>query len=59
MERRNMKLLTYKFFIDLGDGVKSYNDTMSQMTIARNEIKSKREQKKDLFLEHHTLVSEI
>ena len=59
MERKHMKLLTYKFFIDLGDGVKAYNDTMAQITSARNEVKSKRDLKKDLFMEHHSLVSEI
>lgn len=54
-----MKLLTYKFFIDLGDAVKSYNDTMQLMSQARNEIKNKREQKKELFQHHSTLVREI
>jgi hypothetical protein len=43
MERKHLKLLNYKFFIDLGDGVKAYNDTMQLMTSARNEIKAKRD----------------
>ena len=54
-----MKLLTYRFFIDLGDAVTAYNNTMTIMTDARNELKVKREQKKDLFSNHGALVSEI
>jgi hypothetical protein len=59
MERKHVKLLTFKFFIDLGDAVKQYNDTMTLMTQARNEVKTKREEKKDLFHVHQSLVSEI
>jgi len=59
MERRHMKLLTYKFFIDLGDAVQAYNDTMQLITQGRNEIKAKRDQKKELFHDHQSLVNEI
>lgn len=54
-----MKLLTYKFFIDLGEAVSQYNNSMTIMTQAREEMKAKREQKKDLFTDHGSLVSEI
>lgn len=59
LERKHIKLLTYKFFIDLGDGVKAYNNTMTLMAQARNEVKAQRDQKKELFLENQQVVNEL
>lgn len=30
-ERKSLKLLTYRFFMDLGDGVRAYNEFMEKI----------------------------
>lgn len=58
-ERKFLKLQTYKYFIDLGDGVKMYNETMAKIQELREDIKVKKEEKKEMFMKNHTLVAEI
>ena len=54
-----MKLQTFRFFIDLGDGVRAYNDFMEKIQEVREQIKDKREEKKEKFQKNHALVAEI
>ena len=58
-ERKSLKLQNYRFFMDLGDGVRSYNDFMEKIQEARDEVKAKREEKKEKFHKNHALVAEI
>ena len=58
-ERKSLKLLTYRFFMDLGDGVRSYNEFMEKIQECRDEVKGKREEKKEKFVKNHALVAEI
>ena len=59
MERKSLKLQTYRFFIDLGDGVRAYNQFMESITSGREAIKSKREEKKETYRQNGALVAEI
>ena len=58
-ERRSLKLTTYRFFMDLGDGVRSYNEFMERIQECRDQVKLKREEKKEKFVKNHALVAEI
>ena len=58
-ERRSLKLTTYRFFMDLGDGVRAYNDFMEKIQDCRDKVKEKREEKKEKFVKNHALVAEI
>lgn len=58
-ERKSLKLLTYRFFMDLGDGVKAYNEYMESINETREQVKIKREEKKEKFVKNHALVAEI
>ena len=58
-ERRSLKLLTYRFFMDLGDSVRLYNEFMEKITVGREQIKARREEKKEKFVKNRDLVAEI
>ena len=58
-ERRSLKLQTFRSFMDLGDGVRAYNEFMEKIQEYRELVKSKREEKKEKFVKNHALVAEI
>ena len=58
-DRKLLKLLTYKSFIDLGESVRQYNEYMQRMQEHREELKQKREKKKEMFMQNHELVADI
>ena len=58
-ERRSLKLQTFRSFMDLGDGVRAYNEFMEKIQECRDQVKSKREEKKEKFVKNHALVAEI
>ena len=45
--------------MDLGDGVRAYNEFMEKIQECRDQVKSKREEKKEKFVKNHALVAEI
>jgi Tfp pilus assembly protein PilO len=45
--------------MDLGDGVKAYNEYMESINETREQVKAKREEKKEKFVKNHALVAEI
>lgn len=45
--------------MDLGDGVRSYNEFMEKIQQCREEVKIKREEKKEKFVKNHALVADI
>ena len=58
-ERKSLKLQTYRFFIDLGGGVRSYNDFMEKINEVREQVRLNRDERKEKFHKNRDLVSEI
>ena len=59
MERKSLQLQVYRFFIDLGDGVRAYNQFQDRGKEAREAIKSKREEKKETLKQNAALCTTI
>ena len=48
-ERKSFKLQTYRFFIDLGDGVRQCNELTKQITDLTTEARRNREERRAKF----------
>jgi len=58
-ERGCLKLQTYRFFVDLGDIIKQYNEAMSKISTKREDVRIKKEERKEMYVKNSALVQEI
>lgn len=54
-----MLLTNMLYFIELGDGVKLYNESIEKIHAIREKMKKQKELIKEKFQENQTLVTEI
>lgn len=58
-ERDYMLLTNMLYFIELGDGVKYYNESIEKIHTLREQLKNKKDEMKRKFQENQNLVTEI